>query len=51
MSHYEEQDDFDDVIVDYAASADDAGCGCLGCAPVLLLLLLLLFVSSVLAVK
>jgi hypothetical protein len=48
MNENQGQDDLDDVVVEYAASADDVGCGCLGCAPVLLILLLLLVVVALL---
>lgn len=34
---YQAQDDYDDVVVEYAASPETAGCGCLGCATMCLI--------------
>ncbi len=28
---YRAQDEYDDTVVEYAASPDQAGCGCVGC--------------------
>jgi hypothetical protein len=47
MDEYQAQDDFDDTVVEYAASPDHAGCGCLGCATVLVMLLLLMVIAAI----
>jgi hypothetical protein len=47
MDEYEAQDDFDDTVVEYAASPDHAGCGCLGCATLLAMFLLIVLVAII----
>ncbi len=42
---YQVQNDDDDVVVEYAASPDTAGCGCLGCAMFVLGLITVLIVA------
>lgn len=48
MDEYQAQDDFDDTVVEYAASSDYAGCGCLGCATMLVMLLLVCAIVAML---
>jgi len=38
---YQAQEDFDDVVVEYAASPEEAGCGCFGCASLLAIFVLM----------
>jgi hypothetical protein len=47
MDEYEAQDDFDDTVVEFAASQDHAGCGCLGCAPLLAMFPLIVLVAII----
>jgi len=51
MCEEQAQDDFDDFVVEYAASQDYAGCGCLGCAPLSIISLLVVVVVAILTLK
>lgn len=48
---YQAQDDYDDTVVEYAASSDEAGCGCFGCGSTVVLMGLVGVLAAMLAVR